>query len=614
MEVKDLEFASGNSISNVTFSFFNAERVRKTSVKQITRSATFDRLGRPQRDGLYDAALGPVDPLERCATCAQSYDDCPGHYGHLELALPVFHPLLFNECYKLLRACCMSCRALKMGADRKKYFVYILSLVRRGKLAQAGNALAYEEGYMDPDFSIADADEVMDAFDVRDKFRNKTSHQQELWAEAIAACMAGMPNKCAHCGSVSASLKKDGYSRILKKPLTKRQRAQGDSKKSLVASSKKQAKSGRAMGDSDDEATTGKKGKKAADNEQESDSSDEESDNESGEDADVMDSDVKEKDGDLQDDALPVNVTSLKALELLQQVFKRDGELLGLIYGSAFNGRLTGDASMFFLQTLLIAPNRFRPPMQLGDQQYEHPINASLKEVMLQNDAILAMLKDQDVSKVADSESGGLDSSQLMKHWHEMQISINNMIDSTKGEKKEKELAKGVRQELERKEGLMRMNMMGKRVNFACRSVISPDPFMTTAEVGIPEVFAKRLSWPEPVNQYNVRRLRQAVLNGPDVWPGANYVIDEKGTKVDLSKKGQQFRTALAKQLERTDKRGVNWKVGRHLIHGDFVLCNRQPTLHKVCRLLASWSALARVLCTRTFESGFFRALARTEW
>ena len=73
MEVKDLEFASGNGISNVTFSFFNAERVRKTSVKQITRSATFDRLGRPQRDGLYDAALGPVDPLERCATCAQSY-------------------------------------------------------------------------------------------------------------------------------------------------------------------------------------------------------------------------------------------------------------------------------------------------------------------------------------------------------------------------------------------------------------------------------------------------------------------------------------------------------------------------------------------------------------
>jgi len=598
MEVKDLEFASGNGISNVTFSFFNAERVRKTSVKQITRSATFDRLGRPQRDGLYDAALGPVDPLERCATCAQSYDDCPGHYGHIELALPVFHPLLFNELYKLLRHCCLGCRALKLGADRKKYFVYILSLIRRGKLAQAGNALAYEEGYMDPAFSIAEPDEVMDAFDVRDKFQNKTAHQQEMWAEAIAACMGAMPNKCAQCGNVSASLKKDGYSRILKKPLTKRQRAQGDGKKSPVASSKAPVKkSGRAADESDEEPAARTKRKKAAGkHDEDSESSDEESDDESDEDADVMESEVKEKDGDLQDDALPVNVTPLKALELLQQVFKRDGELLGLVYGAAFNGRIKGEASMFFLQTLLIAPNRFRPPVQLGEQQFEHPINAALKEVMLQNDEMFAMLKDKDVSQAADAEAGGLDSNKLMEHWHSMQISINNMIDSTKGEKKEKDLAKGVRQELERKEGLMRMNMMGKRVNFACRSVISPDPFMTTAEVGIPEVFAKRLSWPEPVNQYNVRRLRQAVLNGPDVWPGANYVIDEKGTKVDLSKKGQQFRTALAKQLERTDKRGVNWKVGRHLNHGDFVLVNRQPTLHKVCHLSAATVSLAGVL------------------
>jgi DNA-directed RNA polymerase I subunit RPA1 len=101
-------------------------------------------------------------------------------------------------------------------------------------------------------------------------------------------------------------------------------------------------------------------------------------------------------------------------------------------------------------------------------------------------------------------------------------------------------------------------------------------------QVGIPEVFAKRLSWPEPVNQFNLRRLRQAVLNGADVWPGANYVVDEKGNKVDLSKKGQQFRTALAKQLQRVDARGLNWKVGRHLNNGDFVLVNRQPTLHKV--------------------------------
>ena len=60
-----------------------------------------------------------------------------------------------------------------------------------------------------------------------------------------------------------------------------------------------------------------------------------------------------------------------------------------------------------------------------------------------------------------------MDGGELMKRWHSMQLCINSMIDSTKGEKREAELAKGVRQELERKEGLMRMNMMGKRVIYA---------------------------------------------------------------------------------------------------------------------------------------------------
>lgn len=51
----------------------------------------------------------------------------------------------------------------------------------------------------------------------------------------------------------------------------------------------------------------------------------------------------------------------------------------------------------------------------------------------------------------------------------------------------------GIRQVLEKKEGLFRMNMMGKRVNFACRSVISPDPYIGTHEIGIPMVFATKV-------------------------------------------------------------------------------------------------------------------------
>ena len=62
----------------------------------------------------------------------------------------------------------------------------------------------------------------------------------------------------------------------------------------------------------------------------------------------------------------------------------------------------------------------------------------------------------------------------------------------------------GIRQTMEKKEGLFRKNMMGKRVNFACRSVISPDPFLGTGEIGVPPYFAMNLSYPERVTPHNV--------------------------------------------------------------------------------------------------------------
>lgn len=73
---------------------------------------------------------------------------------------------------------------------------------------------------------------------------------------------------------------------------------------------------------------------------------------------------------------------------------------------------------------------------------------------------------------------------------------------------------------LEKKEGLFRKHMMGKRVNYACRSVISPDPYIGTTEIGIPLRFAKELTYPQPVADWNVEAMRQLVENGADVYPG----------------------------------------------------------------------------------------------
>src|SRR6202012_4621231 len=93
--------------------------------------------------------------------------------------------------------------------------------------------------------------------------------------------------------------------------------------------------------------------------------------------------------------------------------------------------------------------------------------------------------------------------------------------------------ADGIKQVLEKKEGLFRQNMMGKRVNFAARSVISPDPNLETNEIGVPPVFASKLTYPEPVNEHNIWEMRQAVING-DKWPGASAIETEDGKLLSL--------------------------------------------------------------------------------
>jgi DNA-directed RNA polymerase I subunit RPA1 len=139
-----------------------------------------------------------------------------------------------------------------------------------------------------------------------------------------------------------------------------------------------------------------------------------------------------------------------------------------------------------------------------------------------------------------------------------------------------------VRQVIEKKQGLFRMNMMGKRVNYAARSVITPDPMLNTNQVGVPFVFASKLTFPEPVNNINIDRMRQLVINGPNKHPGANFVIDNSGSRIMLSATNAGQRKHVANQLLKPSQEFTAPKIVlRHLIDGDVVLLNRQPTLHK---------------------------------
>jgi DNA-directed RNA polymerase I subunit RPA1 len=49
-----------------------------------------------------------------CETCHLSYFACPGHFGHVELPVTIFHPLFMTTAYKLLYATCLYCHNFKM--------------------------------------------------------------------------------------------------------------------------------------------------------------------------------------------------------------------------------------------------------------------------------------------------------------------------------------------------------------------------------------------------------------------------------------------------------------------------------------------------------------------
>ncbi|HDD26363.1 MAG TPA: DNA-directed RNA polymerase subunit A' [Acidilobales archaeon] len=145
-------------------------------------------------------------------------------------------------------------------------------------------------------------------------------------------------------------------------------------------------------------------------------------------------------------------------------------------------------------------------------------------------------------------------------------------------------------QRLKGKEGRFRGHLSGKRVDFSARTVISPDPNLSINEVGVPIEVAKTLTVPERVTPWNIEELRQCVINGPEKWPGANYVVRPDGRRLDL--RFIKDRKALAETL------APGWIVERHLRDGDIVLFNRQPSLHR----MSIMAHVVKVLPGRTFR------------
>ncbi|MEM4541732.1 MAG: DNA-directed RNA polymerase subunit A' [Desulfurococcaceae archaeon] len=235
------------------------------------------------------------------------------------------------------------------------------------------------------------------------------------------------------------------------------------------------------------------------------------------------------------------------------------------------------------LTVLAVPPRPVRPSVTLETGiRSEDDLTHKLVDILRVNNKLKELIE------------SGAPSAMIEEEWELLQYHVTTYFDNEVSgipvaKHRSGKVLKGIAQRLKGKEGRFRGDLRGKRVDFSARTVISPDPNLSINEVGVPEEVAKILTVPERVTSWNIDFLRTLVLNGPDKWPGANYIIRPDGRKISLK---YVDRKAAAESLE------VGFIVERHLLDGDIVLFNRQPSLHRISVM----AHVVRVLPGKTFR------------
>ncbi|XP_072519819.1 DNA-directed RNA polymerase I subunit RPA1 [Salminus brasiliensis] len=539
-------------LEGMSFGMYSTEEIRKLSVKSITNSMLLDNVGNAAPSGLYDLSLGPADNKEICTTCMQDFNNCPGHFGHIDLHLPVYNPLLFDKLYLIIRGSCLSCHMFTCPRAAIHLLLYRLKLLAVGAMKEVYEIEVVLNQFIEgcPQASGAEIQEALEAFSapilkanqgsgvsapIKHVCEMKTSLIGDFWRIHMRS------RKCPNCRAGKAQVRREHNSKLI----VTRALGKNDT------------------GEQEDE-NMGKRG----------------------------------------------YLTPSLAREHVVKLWEKEGFFLKYLFsGLTMNSPNGFSPDMFFLELLIVPPCRYRPTNRLGDQMFTNGQTVNMQAVIKDNiiiQKLLALIAAEKTKEIEGTQTVLEETSEtaevnqtdqaflvgltgvnltdkLYNVWIRLQSHVNIVFDSDM-DKLMTEKFPGIRQILEKKEGLFRKHMMGKRVDFAARSVICPDMYIGTNEIGIPMVFATKLTYPQPVTPWNVKELRQAVLNGPNVHPGASMVINEDGSRTILSSTNVTQREAIAKQLmtPSTGQHRIPVKiVNRHIKNGDVLLLNRQPTLHR---------------------------------
>jgi DNA-directed RNA polymerase II subunit RPB1 len=254
-------------------------------------------------------------------------------------------------------------------------------------------------------------------------------------------------------------------------------------------------------------------------------------------------------------------ISPVEVYSILEKISDEDAQILGL------NTKYTRP-EWLLLTTLCVPPPHVRPSVFMSSsQKCDDDLTTKLNEIVKTNIALANAIE-------KNNQDQGTNEHFISQLESLLQYNVSTFIDNQHPgqppslQRSGKPL-KTLRERLAGKDGRVRGNLMGKRVDFTARTVITADPNLSLDQVGVPKTVALKLTVPVVVTDYNKDHLLELIKRGPDVHPGAKFVIKTGGVKLDLK---------FAKITELKN----GWVVERHLDDGDEVIFNRQPSLHKM--------------------------------
>ncbi len=252
-------------------------------------------------------------------------------------------------------------------------------------------------------------------------------------------------------------------------------------------------------------------------------------------------------------------LTAVDVLERLEKIKDSDLQFMGL---DPDHSR----PEWMVITLLPVPPITIRPSITLENgQRSEDDLTHKLTDIVRTN------------QRLAENIKSGAPEIIIDELWDLLQYHVTTFISNGTAQipvarhKSGKKL-KTLEDRIKGKEGRFRSSVLGKRVNYGARSVIAPDPFLRLDEVGVPIKIAKEITFPEYVTDINIDRMKTLIRN-LNSYPGANYIITPDGIKKKITS------TTVDNTVEELKP---GYIVERHIMNGDIILFNRQPSLHRL--------------------------------